>query len=87
MPSRKNSTTSGTHVGGEKVSHAVLEARRESLLRRLESLPPKLRANRGYASARSLLGSNYIRASLTARLAVLRTAQFMITVLEMLPPT
>ena len=36
---------------------------------------------------RALLGASYVRASLKARLAVLQTAQFMISVLEMLPPT
>jgi hypothetical protein len=69
-----------------KVSYADLEARREVLLKRLEQLPPKLRSNRGYASARALLGASYMRATLTARMAVLQTAQFMISVLEMLPP-
>jgi hypothetical protein len=33
-----------------------------------------------------LLGTSYMRANLTARMAVLQTAQFMISVLEMLPP-
>jgi hypothetical protein len=44
------------------------------------------KAQRGYFSARSLLGTTYRRASLVARVAVLETAQFMIHVLEMLPP-
>lgn len=71
---------------GQRISHARLEARRDELLRRLERLHPGLRANRGYASARALLGTSYMRANLAARLAVLQTAQFMISVLEMLPP-
>ena len=70
----------------QKVSHGALEAQREALLKRLQSLPPALRNNRGYASARALLGAKYIRANLRARLAVLQTAHFMISVLEMLPP-
>lgn len=85
MPNRDNKSTSA-RPGGQKVSHVFLEARRDALLKRLESLPPRLRANRGYASARALLGASYLRANLTARLAVLQTAQFMISVLEMLPP-
>lgn len=86
MPNQKNKPTAPVRAAVQKISYTQLEARREALLKRLESLPPKLRANRGYASARSLLGSSYMRANLTARLAVLQTAQFMISVLEMLPP-
>ncbi len=86
MPNRKPRLTGSPRSRGLKASHANLEARREALLARLESLPPRLRANRGYASARVLLGASYVRANLAARLAVLQTAQFMISVLEMLPP-
>ena len=86
MPNRKQGVRGPSLRSGQKVSYSHLEAQREALLKRLESLSPKLRANRGYASARSLLGSSYMRANLTARLAVLETAQFMISVLEMLPP-
>lgn len=86
MPNRKPKGTGPLPRSGQKVSYSNLEAQREALLKRLESLSPKLRANRGYASARSLLGASYMRANLTARLAVLQTAQFMISVLEMLPP-
>lgn len=86
MPNRKPKGTGPSPRSGQKISYIGLEARREALLRRLESLSPKLRSNRGYASARSLLGASYMRANLTARLAVLQTAQFMISVLEMLPP-
>ena len=86
MPNRKQTSTGPSHPKERKISYAHLEARRAELLRRLERLHPKLRSNRGYASARSLLGASYMRANLTARLAVLQTAQFMISVLEMLPP-
>lgn len=86
MPGRKYKPRVTPRVGVQRISPARLEAQREALLKRLECLPPGLRANRGYASARSLLGASYLRANLTARLAVLQTAQFMINVLEMLPP-
>ena len=86
MPNRKQKGTDPSLRSGQKISYANLEAQREALLKRLESLSPKLRANRGYASARALLGASYMRANLAARMAVLQTAQFMISVLEMLPP-
>lgn len=86
MPNRKQKGTGPSPRSGQKVSYSNLESQREALLKRLESLSPKLRSNRGYASARSLLGTSYMRANLAARLAVLQTAQFMISVLEMLPP-
>jgi len=86
MPNQKPKGMGPSPRSGQKASYSNLEAQREALLKRLESLSPKLRSNRGYASARSLLGASYMRASLTARLAVLQTAQFMISVLEMLPP-
>jgi hypothetical protein len=86
MPNRKQRATGPSLRSGQRVSYSNLEAQREALLKRLESLSPKLRSNRGYASARSLLGTSYMRANLAARLAVLQTAQFMISVLEMLPP-
>ena len=63
-----------------------LEARRDLLLERLERLGAHAKAQRGYSSARSLLGTTYRRANVVARVAVLETAQFMISVLEMLPP-
>ena len=86
MPTRKPRSTQTARRGGQRLSHADLETRRDELVGRLERLHPKLRANRGYASARALLGSSYMRANLAARLTVLQTAQFMISVLEMLPP-
>jgi hypothetical protein len=86
MQKKKHKPARLARGNGQKLSHACLEARRDELLGRLERLHPKLRANRGYASARALLGTNYLRANLAARVAVLQTAQFMINVLEMLPP-
>jgi hypothetical protein len=86
MPKRRDRLRAAPPRKAEKMSYDHLEAHREALLRRLANLHPKLRANRGYASARVLLGSSYLRANLTARLAVLQTAQFMISVLEQLPP-
>jgi hypothetical protein len=71
---------------GQKVSHARLEAQRDALIKRMARLHPKLTANRGYRSARVLLNSKYMHASLTARVAVLQAAHFMISLLEMLPP-
>lgn len=69
-----------------KLSHGELEVRRELLLKRLERLGNNARAKQGYASVRALLGTTYRRANLTARIAVLETAHFMVTVLEKLPP-
>ncbi len=69
-----------------KLSHGELEARRELLLKRLERLGTKAKAQQGYASVRALLGATYRRANLAARIAVLETAHFMVTVLEKLPP-
>jgi hypothetical protein len=86
MPKRNDNSMGAESRSGQRISHARLEARRDELIRRLERLHPGLRANRGYASARALLGTNYMRANLAARMAVLQTAQFMISVLEMLPP-
>ena len=86
MPKRNDNSMGAAPRSGQRISHARLEARRDELLRRLERLHPRLRANRGYASARALLGTSYMRANLAARMAVLQTAQFMISVLEMLPP-
>jgi hypothetical protein len=63
-----------------------LEARREALVKRLTRLRPELTKTSGYKSARVLLGSKYIKASRSSRLAILQAAQFLITVLEMLPP-
>ena len=72
--------------GKQKLSHGELEVRRELLLKRLERLGNNAKAKQGYASVRVLLGTTYRRASLTARLAVLETAHFMVSVLEKLPP-
>ncbi len=86
MPKRNDASTHAARRTGEKFSHAELEARRDVLFKRLQRLPPRLRSTRGYANARVLLGASYMRATITARMAVLQTAQFMISVLEMLPP-
>ena len=69
-----------------KPTHDELEARRRVLLERLERLDPRAKAATGYASVRRLLGTTYRRANLAARVAVLEAAQFMLGVLEMLPP-
>jgi hypothetical protein len=86
MPKRNDNSMGAAPGSGQRISHARLEARRDELIRRLERLHPRLRTNRGYASARALLGTSFMRANLAARMAVLQTAQFMISVLEMLPP-
>jgi hypothetical protein len=71
----------------ERKTQARLESQREALLKRLHCLHPTLKANPGYKSAQVLLNSRYVRSKLAARLAILRAAQFMISVLEMTPPT
>jgi hypothetical protein len=86
MPKRKHPRSQSPGNSGPKLSYTQLEAQRDALMHRLERLDPRLKAKRGYASARALLGSSYRRADLAARLAVLETARFMINVLEMLPP-
>jgi hypothetical protein len=72
--------------GSAKLSSAGLETKREALVKRLSRLHPELTRTSGYKSARVLLGSKYIKANRSARLAILQAAQFLITVLEMLPP-
>jgi hypothetical protein len=52
----------------------------------MSSLRPAMKANRGYRSARTLLGSRYLRASVAARVALLEAADFLVRVLEMMPP-
>ena len=69
-----------------KVSHARLEQQRESLRHRMDRLRPVVKASSGYRTARALLGAKYLQASLTARVAVLEAANFLISVLEMIPP-
>ena len=69
-----------------RLSHASLESRREALLRRMEVLAPAAKTANGYRAARTLLGSKYIRASLAARVGLVEAADFLIKVLEMIPP-
>jgi hypothetical protein len=52
----------------------------------MERLQPVAKAGAGYRTARALLGAKYLQASLTARVAVLQAANFLISVLEMTPP-
>jgi len=70
----------------ERPTHKLLRARRDALLRRLDNLPSRVRDHRGCRTARNLLYSKYLRAELAARAEVLETAQFMIEVLERIPP-
>ena len=56
------------------------------LLERLELLGATARAANGYRAARALLGSKYIRASLAARLGLIEAAEFLVRILEMVPP-
>ena len=69
-----------------RLSHASLESRREALLRRMEVLAPAAKAANGYRAARALLGSKYIRASLAVRVSLVDAADFLVKVLEMIPP-
>jgi hypothetical protein len=69
-----------------RVSHAWLEQRRDELLRRTELLLPTVKANKACRSVRALLGPRYVRASLAARLSLLQAADFLVKVLEMMPP-
>lgn len=63
----------------------TLEVNREALLMRLNNLDPRTKSLPGYRTALSLLNSKFRKASLTARVAVLQSAAFMIEVLEKLP--
>jgi hypothetical protein len=69
------------------VAHSQLDRKREALARRLERLQPTIKAQKGWKNARALLGSSYIRSSLAARVALLEAADFLIRVLEMMPPS
>lgn len=59
---------------------------REALLQRLARLPPVLQRRPGYRCAKALLTIRYVRSKLPGRASVLQAAQFMIAVLELLPP-
>lgn len=67
------------------VSPDCLELDREALLSRLRNLDPRAREQPGYRTALSLLNSKFRKASITARVAVLQSAAFMVEVLEKLP--
>lgn len=67
------------------LSHDSLEARRDSLLQRLDRLGETAKSSRGYRSTLTLLNAKYRKATLAARLGILQSAAFMIEVLEMLP--
>lgn len=67
------------------VSPEVMELERSALLDRLQNLDPRAKSQPGYRTALSLLNSKFRKASISARLAVLQSAAFMIEVLEKLP--
>ena len=62
-----------------------MEHSREALLARLQNLDPRAKTQPGYRTALSLLNSKFRKSSLSARVAVLQAAAFMIEVLEKLP--
>ena len=62
-----------------------LELDRDALLSRLSNLDPRAKTQPGYRTALLLLNSKFRKASLTARVAVLQSAAFMVEVLEKLP--
>jgi hypothetical protein len=70
-----------------KISYDGLEARREALVQRLAHLHPALAKSAGHKTVRVLLGSKYRSASLSARLKILQAAHFLMSVLEMTPPS
>lgn len=86
FPAKHRGKSQATNRKRVRVSHAWLEQRRKELLQRTELLLPTVKANKGFKSVRALLGSRYVRASLTARLSLLQAADFLVTVLEMMPP-
>ena len=64
----------------------LLDRKREALRKRLDHLLPAAKASNGFKSASALLGASYVRADLAARVALLEAADFLIRVLEMMPP-
>ena len=70
----------------KRPAYEQLQAHRVLLLQRLAHLPPVLQGRPGYRSAKALLTTKYVRSKPTSRAAILRAAQFMIGVLELLPP-
>jgi hypothetical protein len=69
-----------------RVSASRLERKRASLEKRVERLRPVAKASSGYKSVRALLGAKYLQASLAGRVAVLEAADFLVRILELLPP-
>lgn len=65
------------------VSADALEVQREALLHRLENLATVARNAPGFRSAARLLNQRFRISKLTARVAVLEAAAFLITVLEL----
>jgi hypothetical protein len=52
----------------------------------MEVLSPTAKSANGYRAARALLGSKYIRANLAARVGLIEAADFLVRILEMIPP-
>ena len=70
---------------GKAPSPDRMEDERTALLKRLQNLDPRAKSKPGYRTALSLLNSKFWKSTLTARVAVLQSAAFMIEVLEKLP--
>lgn len=68
------------------LSPDAMEQDRVILLKRLQNLDPRMKDKPGYRTALSLLNSKFRKASLSARVAVLQAATFMVEVLEKVPP-
>lgn len=88
MPKTGRDTSAAPIIGSRKtgtITPDSLEIDREALLSRLNNLDPRAKSLPGYRTAISLLNSKFRKASLTARVAVLQSAAFMIEVLEKLP--
>jgi len=83
MPKHRSSPGGGARTSS---GHAQLEAYRDVLLQRLARVPSSLHGRAGYKSAKVLLNVGYLRNKVTNRAAILRAAQFMIGVLELLRP-
>ena len=85
MIGRSNKTGLG-RFKHPRLSHSGLEQRRDVLLRRMEVLSPTAKSANGYRAVRALLGSKYIRANLAARIGLIEAADFLVRILEMIPP-
>jgi hypothetical protein len=88
MPRRKRSGAGPLAAAQSegRVSHSELEEKRAALEKRVERLRPATKASSGYRSVRALLGVKYLQASLAGRIAILQAADFLVRVLELLPP-